>query len=73
MLHFELYQKVKILYGVGAIEQLGALAASMGKQKALMVCGSGTKAAGIADKIQSILEKVGISVVTFDESTPIRL
>lgn len=70
MLHFELYQKVKILYGVGAIDQLGVLAASMGKQKALMVCGSGTKAAGIADKIQSILEKVGISVVVFDESTP---
>ena len=32
MLKFELYQKVKILYGVGAVEQLGELAASLEKQ-----------------------------------------
>lgn len=70
MFHFELYQKVKILYGVGAIDQLGVLAASIGKQKALMVCDAGIKSAGIADRVQSILEKEGIGVVIFDETEP---
>ncbi len=70
MFHFELYQKVKILYGVGAIEQVGELAESLGKRKALLVCGPGIKAAGIADRVCDLLKKEGIDIVVFDENKP---
>ena len=37
MLNFQMYEKVKVVYGNGAINQLGELAKFMGATKALIV------------------------------------
>lgn len=70
MFHFEFYQDVKILYGVGAVEQLGTLAASLGKKKALVVCDPGMQASGMIERVRSILKKEGLESAVFDENKP---
>ena len=70
MFSFHFYQNVKILYGVGAVEQLGELIASLEKKKALIVCDPGMQQMGITDRIREILAKSHIDCVIFDENEP---
>lgn len=56
MFHFEFYQDVKILYGVGAVEQLGTLAASLNRKNALIVCDPGMQAIGMIERVRNILK-----------------
>lgn len=70
MFSFQFYQNVKILYGVGAVEQLGELIASLEKKKALIVCDPGMQQMGITDRIREILAKSHIDCVIFDENEP---
>ena len=41
MLNFQMYEKVKVVYGQGAIAQIGELAKYMGASKALIVADEG--------------------------------
>lgn len=63
-------QLCPVLFGVGAIEQLGEKAVAMGAKKALCVFDAGVKKAGLADRIVGLLEKAGIAVACFDEVIP---
>ena len=52
MLNFQMYEKVKVVYGNGAINQLGELAKFMGATKALIVADAGMIATGTVDKVK---------------------
>lgn len=70
MLNFTMQQKVKILYGNGAINQLGELVVQTNHKKPMIVCDKGTVAAGIVDKAVNALKKLNIEYVIFDEVVP---
>lgn len=56
-----------ILFGVGAIAQVGAKVRELGCQKVILVTDKGIKGVGIADEVAKNLEVAGIKVVLYDE------
>lgn len=70
MLNFQFYERVKVLFGNGSVNQLGELAKHIGGSKALIVCDPGMKATGIVEKVQKGLEAENIQYVIFDENEP---
>ena len=70
MLNFQMYEKVKVVYGNGAINQLGELAKFMGATKALIVADAGMIATGTVDKVKHGLENENIPYVVYDKVTP---
>ena len=70
MLNFQFYEKVKVLYGSGAVGQLGELAKHIGGTKALIVSDPGMNATGVIEKIISGLANENIPYVLFDENEP---
>ncbi len=70
MLNFQFYEKVKVLYGVGAVGQLGELAKHIGGTKALIVSDPGMKATGVIEKIEAGLANENIPYVLFEENEP---
>jgi alcohol dehydrogenase len=60
-------QTCPVLFGVGAIEQLGEKALGLGAKKVLCVYDEGVKVSGIADRIAAILKKAGLEVAVFDQ------
>jgi alcohol dehydrogenase len=57
----------KILFGTGAVEQLGREVKNIGAKKVAIIVGPVVKKAGILDKITSILEKGGTDYAVWDK------
>ena len=72
MLNFQFYEKVKVLYGNGCINQMGELAKELGRSKALIVADPGIMQTDIVDRIKAGLdnEKIGYAVFTDNEPNP---
>lgn len=67
---YMLEQKVKLLCGPGKASETGALAAMLGKKKALLVTDKGIIATGIHNRVVDSLEQAGIGCVIFDGVVP---
>ena len=72
MLNFQFYEKVKVLYGSGAVGQLGELAKHIGGTKALIVSDPGMNATGVIEKIISGLANENIPYVLLMKMNRIR-
>ena len=70
MLNFQFYEKVKVVFGNGAVRQLGELAKHIGCGKALIVCDPAIRAAGVVEKVTRGLESEGIGYAIFDGCEP---
>lgn len=70
MLNFQFYERVKVLYGNGAVNQLGELAVTLGYKKGLIVCDPGMLATGIVDRVVDGLKNADIGSVVFAENEP---
>ena len=57
-------------FGIGAIDNLGALAKSLGSRKPLVITDKGIISAGLLDKAKASLEKTGIPFALFDGCLP---
>lgn len=65
------YQQLcPVIFGVGALEQLGKKAKEMKASRAFCVCDAGVRMTGIADQVKDILEKEEIAVFIFDGVLP---
>lgn len=60
-------QLTPVLFGEGALNQLGEKAKELGCKKVLCVYDSGVGAAGIAPKAEAILKEAGLDFVVFDK------
>jgi len=60
-------QLVPVLFGDGAIEQLGEKVKEFGCKKVLCVFDEGVKAAGIFPKVETILKSAGVHCAVFDK------
>jgi alcohol dehydrogenase len=58
------------VFGVGAIEQIGAEARRLGLQKTLIVTDPGVARAGIAGLVQQLLEAAGFATALYDQAEP---
>lgn len=70
MLNYLMMQPVKILFGQGAVKQLGELLESQEKKKPLIVTDRGIVETGIIGKITSGLEAKGIQYALYDKVLP---
>lgn len=70
MLNFQFYEKVKVLYGNGCINQLGELAQMLGRSKALIVADKGIMQTDIVDKIKAGLDNENIGYAVYDKNEP---
>lgn len=70
MLNFQMYQRVRVLFGEGSVAQVGELVRFIEAKKAMVVCDKGVLDAGIVDKITKSLEEAKISFVIFDKVLP---
>lgn len=70
MLNFQFYERVKVLYGNGVVNQLGELAKLIGGTKGLIVCDPGMIATGMVEKVVQGLKNDYIESVVFDENEP---
>lgn len=70
MLSFQFYEKVKVLFGNGSVNQLGELANHIGGKKALIVCDPGMQATGIVEKVIEGLKTENIDAVVFADNEP---
>ncbi len=70
MLNFQFYERVKVLYGNGVVNQLGELAKLIGGTKGLIVCDPGVIATGMVEKVVQGLKNDYIESVVFDENEP---
>ena len=70
MLNFQFYQRVKVLYGNGSVQQIGELVSSVGYKKALVVCDPGIVATGLVDKVAASLKESGCACELFDQVRP---
>jgi alcohol dehydrogenase len=66
MTFFDYNPRTRIVFGAGAIDQLGALAAELGGRRALIVTDPGIVAAGHVARAQASLTSAGLKVVVFD-------
>jgi alcohol dehydrogenase class IV len=60
-------QIMPVLFGAGAIGQLGSKLKELGCKKVLCVYDGGVKAAGISDKAEASISAAGLEYVVFDE------
>lgn len=70
MLNFQMYQRVKLLYGNGSVSQAGELVTFMGAKKPFIVCDKGVVDAGIVGKITDSLTAAGITYFIYDGVVP---
>ena len=57
MLNFQMYERVKVLFGNGVVNQLGELANHIGGKKALIISDPGMKGTGIVEKVEKGLSR----------------
>lgn len=70
MVNFSMVQRVKLVYGNGAINQLGDLVLETNHSKVLIVCDKGTLGAGIVKRATDSLDEKNIPYIIFDEVIP---
>lgn len=70
MLNFQFYQRVKMLFGEGSVNQVGELVTEAGYKKPLIVCDPGIVATGLIDKIGKSLEDAGLEYLVYDKVIP---
>lgn len=70
MLNFQMYEKVKVVFGDGSVAQTGELVQSIGAKKALVVADAGMVAVGTVDKVKEGLENAQVPYVIYDKVTP---
>lgn len=66
----EITQAAPVLFGVGAIQEVGKRMQAMGSTKVICVYDKGVKATGLSEKIEKILKEAGLSIVRFDKVEP---
>jgi alcohol dehydrogenase len=64
---FEYQPRTRIIFGLGAIEQLGERACELGIKRVLVVTDAGLVKAGHADRVRDILEAAGLQPHVFDQ------
>lgn len=65
---FSVYQqKAPVLFGCGAVGQLGDKVKELGGTKVFLVYDEGVKKSGIADRVKGILVSAGLDVVVYDQ------
>jgi alcohol dehydrogenase class IV len=64
---FQYNQLVPVIFGAGAISQLGEQVKALGCKKVMCVYDGGVKAAGIGSKAESSLKAAGVDFVVFDK------
>jgi alcohol dehydrogenase len=62
---FDYQPRTRIVFGVGAVERVGELAAGLGVQRVLLVTDAGIVAAGHAARVTGLLESAGLKVACF--------
>lgn len=67
---FQFYQRVKLLFGNGSVEQVGELVVEAGYKKPFVVCDPGIVSTGLIDRVQASLEKSGVKGYVFDKVHP---
>ena len=60
-------QKAPVLFGCGAVDELGEKLKDLGGTKAFCVYDAGVAASGIADRVIGIIKAAGIEVVPYDK------
>jgi alcohol dehydrogenase len=70
MLNFQFYQRVKLLYGNGSLNQIGELVSFIGAKKPMIVCDAGILSTGMIEKLTASLDAAGIDHVIFDKVQP---
>ncbi|MDW8309228.1 MAG: iron-containing alcohol dehydrogenase [Verrucomicrobiales bacterium] len=63
---FDFQTRTRVVFGAGALEQLGELTRGLPAQRVLLVTDPGLVAAGHAPRAQRILERAGVRVTVFD-------
>lgn len=67
----KLYQPhIPTIIGAGAIGELGNAVKQLRRNKPLLICGMGTRMAGIAGKAEKSLKDAGVDYVVFDHARP---
>ncbi len=69
-MNFTLTQKVKVLSGIGCIENIGALVSEARYKKAFLVFGYGFRETGIIDIIEKSLSESKIDYVEYEKVVP---
>jgi alcohol dehydrogenase len=60
----------RIVFGAGAIQSLAGEALSLGGRRIMLVCDPGIVAAGLSDRVISILTEAGVQVKLFSSISP---
>ena len=63
---FDVRLRGRVVFGVGAIAQLGGVVAELGVKRVLVVTDAGLIAAGIVDRARAALLGAGLDVIVFD-------
>ena len=64
---FDFQPHTRVIFGAGAIEQLGSLVSELGFRRVLLVADHGLVASGHVDEALAPLQRAGIEVFTFHE------
>jgi alcohol dehydrogenase len=67
---FEMVLRNRVLFGVGAVEQLPEVVAAAGGSRAFVVTDPGVRRAGIVDPVLDRLAAAGLAPTVFDEVEP---
>ncbi len=65
---FDFQPRTRLVFGVNAVEQVGALARELGARKVLLVTDHGLVVAGHAGQVRRLLEASGMFVTVFDKA-----
>jgi 4-hydroxybutyrate dehydrogenase len=60
----------RVLFGAGAISELGARVRALGGSRALLVVDAGVIAAGLCERVAEVLRREGVEVARFDRVAP---
>ncbi|MCR5845607.1 MAG: iron-containing alcohol dehydrogenase [bacterium] len=64
---YTMEQVCPVLFGAGAIEEIGQKIADFGAKKVMMVCDPGVKACGIGPRIEKLIKDAGFELLVYDE------
>ena len=64
---FDFPARTRLVFGVGAVNRVGALARELGGSRILLVTDPGIVAAGHAERVAGLLEHAGLAVRTYDQ------
>ncbi|MGB7925886.1 MAG: iron-containing alcohol dehydrogenase [Pyrinomonadaceae bacterium] len=67
MQEFDFQSHTRVVFGVGALERLGALARELSFRRSLLVADRGLEAAGYVERAASLLAKQGIEAIPFHD------